>query len=196
MTLDHKRNSAAVPEKPVTRRAGALFKRHRRDVARRTDRMFAVLMTIQWATAIVMAMLIAPRTWDGSRSQVHPHVWTAILLGGILSSLPIALAVLRPGHALNRYVIAVAQMLWSSLLIHLSGGRIETHFHIFGSLAFLAFYRDWRVLVPATLVVAADHFLRGIFWPESVYGVAWASSWRSVEHAVWVVFEDVVLMTA
>jgi len=100
------------------------------------------------------------------------------------------------GTKLTRHIIAAAQMLTSALLIHLCGGRIETHFHIFGSLAFLAFYRDWRVLVPATLVVAADHFLRGIFWPESVYGVAWASSWRSVEHAVWVVFEDVVLMTA
>jgi hypothetical protein len=58
-----------------------------------------------------------------------------------------------------------------ALLIHLTGGRIETHFHIFGSLAFLSFYRDWRVLVPATIVVVADHFFRGVFWPESVYGV-------------------------
>ena len=46
-------------------------------------------------------------------------------------------------------------MLMGALLIHLTGGRIETHFHVFGSLAFLAFYRDWRVLVPATVVVAA-----------------------------------------
>ena len=37
-------------------------------------------------------------------------------------------------------------MLMSALLIHLTGGRIETHFHVFGSLAILAFYRDWRVL--------------------------------------------------
>jgi hypothetical protein len=28
---------------------------------------------------------------------------------------------------------------------------------VFGSLAFLAFYRDWRVLVTASAVVAADH---------------------------------------
>jgi len=35
----------------------------------------------------------------------------------------------------------------SALLIHLSGGRIETHFHVFGSLAFLAFYLDWPVLI-------------------------------------------------
>jgi len=79
-------------------------------------------------------------------------------------------------------------------LIHLTGGRIETHFHIFGSLAFLAFYRDWRVLVPATVIVAGDHFFRGIYWPQSVYGVLAASPWRWVEHAFWVLFEDVFLV--
>ena len=63
-------------------------------------------------------------------------------------------------------MISVAQVLWSALLIHLTGGRIETHFHVFGSLAFIAFYRDWRVLVPATIVVAADHFLRGVYFPR------------------------------
>ena len=83
-----------------------------------------------------------------------------------------------------------------ALLIHLTGGRIETHFHVFGSLAFLAFYRDWRVLIPATVVVALDHMLRGMFWPESVYGVLVASEWRWVEHAAWVVFEDVFLVIA
>ena len=85
-------------------------------------------------------------------------------------------------------------MLTSALLIHLTGGRIETHFHVFGSLAFLAFYRDWRVLVPATIVVAGDHLIRGIFWPQSVYGVLAASQWRFLEHAGWVVFEDIVLV--
>ena len=85
-------------------------------------------------------------------------------------------------------------MLMSSLLIHLTGGRIETHFHVFGSLAFLAFYRDWRVLVSATIVVAADHALRGIYFPQSVFGILTASPWRWVEHAGWVVFEDVILV--
>ena len=87
-------------------------------------------------------------------------------------------------------------MLMGALLIHLTGGRIETHFHVFGSLAFLAFYRDWRVLVPATIVVALDHLLRGIFWPQSVYGVLVASQWRWLEHAAWVVFEDVFLVVS
>jgi PAS domain S-box-containing protein len=87
-------------------------------------------------------------------------------------------------------------MLMGALLIHLTGGRIETHFHVFGSLAFLSFYRDWRVLVPATIVVAADHILRGVFWPQSVYGVLTASEWRWLEHAGWVVFENTFLFIA
>ena len=84
--------------------------------------------------------------------------------------------------------------MFSSLLIHVSGGRIETHFHVFGSLAFLAFYRDWKVLVPATIAVAVDHFLRGAFWPQTVFGITTADPWRWIEHAAWVVFEDVFLV--
>ncbi len=79
--------------------------------------------------------------------------------------------------------------LMSALLIHLTGGRIETHFHVFGSLAILAFYRDWRVLISASAVVYVDHLLRGMLWPQSVYGVLAAPVWRSLEHAGWVIFE-------
>jgi len=85
-------------------------------------------------------------------------------------------------------------MLMSALLIHLTGGRIETHFHVFGSLAFLAYYRDWRVLIPATVVVAADHAVRGVYFPQSVFGILTASPWRWVEHAGWVIFEDIILV--
>jgi len=85
-------------------------------------------------------------------------------------------------------------MLYSALLIHLTGGRIETHFHVFGSLAILAFYRDWRVFVPATLVIVVDGLVRGMFWPESVFGVLAPAPWRAAEHAGWVLFEDVFLV--
>ncbi len=65
---------------------------------------------------------------------------------------------------------------------------------MFGSLAFLTVYRDWRVLITATLVVVADHVTRGLLWPDSVYGVANPEWWRVLEHAAWVVFEDVILV--
>jgi PAS domain S-box-containing protein len=175
-------------------RADQLMEEQRQALFRRTDRMFALLMVVQWVAGIAAAVWISPYTWTGTLHYTHPHVWAAVLLGGALSALPIGLALTRPGHTSTRYVIAVAQMLWSALLIHLSGGRIETHFHVFGSLAFLAAYRDWRVLIVAALVVAVDHFLRGVYWPQSVFGVLSAGPWRWGEHAAWVVFEDIVLI--
>jgi len=173
-----------------------IFDEHQGIVYRRTDRMFAVLMSLQWLAGVAAALWISPKAWEGSDSHTHPHVWAAVFLGAVISSLPIAFALLRPGHIATRYAVAVGQMLMGALLIHLTGGRIETHFHVFGSLAFLSFYRDWRVLVPATVVVAADHFLRGVFWPQSVYGVLAASEWRWLEHAGWVIFEVTFLVIA
>jgi len=85
-------------------------------------------------------------------------------------------------------VIAIGQMLGTALVIHLTGGRLESHFLVFGSLAFLAFYRDWRVLLTAITVIYLDHLLRGFYWPESVHGTSGASVWRAAEHAVWVAF--------
>nr|UXE46194.1 sensor histidine kinase RcsC [uncultured bacterium] len=160
----------------------------------RTDRMFAGLMMFQWIAGIVAALVISPRTWAGQYSSTHVHVWAAIFLGGAITLVPVTMALQYPGRALTRHVIAIGQALTSALLIHLTGGRIETHFHVFGSLAFLAFYRDWKVLISASAVVAIDHFARGMFWPQSVYGVAAIEPWRWVEHAGWVVFEDIFLL--
>jgi len=181
--------SKTVPHASTLLVAEKEFRDHQSIICRRTDRMFAALMVIQWLAGIGVAAWMSPRAWEGSSSHIHPHVWAAIFLGLSITVFPVLLAVFRPGATSTRYFVAIAQMLMGALLIHLTGGRIETHFHVFGSLAFLAFYRDWKVLIPATLVVAADHFLRGMFWPQSVYGVLSASNWRTFEHAGWVLFE-------
>jgi PAS domain S-box-containing protein len=175
-------------------RANQLFDEQRQDIYRNTDQLFAKLMLFQWLAAILMAFIISPRTWTGQSSAIHIHVWAAIFLGGAISLFPIWMTRVWPGAAITRHIIAVAQMLMSALLISVTGGRIETHFHVFGSLVILSFYRDWRVLIPATIVVGLDHFLRGVYWPYSVYGVLGASPWRSIEHAAWVVFEDIFLV--
>ena len=174
-------------------RTAVLFEESQNQIHRRADRLFSNLMVAQWLAGIAAALWISPKTWIGAASQTHGHVWAAIFLGGAIAGYPVYLAWKHPGRVLTRHVIAVAQMLTSALLIHLTGGRIETHFHIFGSLAFLAFYRDWRVLLTATVVVALDHMARGLLWPQSVFGVLTASPWRWLEHAGWVVFEDTFL---
>jgi PAS domain S-box-containing protein len=179
---------------PPGARALELFAEMQEAVSRHTDTIFARLMVCQWVAAVAAAVWISPRTWAGSHSQIHVHVFAAIFLGGLITALPVFMAMKYPGRVLTRHTVAVGQMLMSALLIHLTGGRIETHFHVFGSLAILAFYRDWRVLISASAVVYVDHVVRGLFWPQSVYGVMTAPIWRSLEHAGWVVFEVTFLL--
>ena len=178
----------------IAGRANALFSEMRSAIFRRTDKLFACLMVFQWLAGIVAALLLSPTAWAGEQSQPHIHVWAAIFLGGAITLVPIAMVLMLPGKTVTRHVIAIAQMLTSGLLIHLSGGRIETHFHYFGSLAFLAFYRDWHVLITASIVAAADHIVRGEYFPLSIYGVAAVEPWRWAEHIGWVVFEDFFLI--
>ena len=180
----------------TTSGAKQIFNQHHLTICRQTDRLFAYLMAVQWPACVLAAVIVSPRSWVGETSSISNNVWAAVFLGGCISVVPILLAVFFPGKPVTRYTIAVCQMLMSGLIVHISGGRVESHFHIFGSLAFLSFYRDWRVLVPATVVVALDHILRGLFWPQSIYGIASPDEWRWLEHAGWVIFEDTFLLIA
>ncbi len=177
-------------------RAQDLFSDHQQTIFKHTDRLFAGLIACEWLGAIAAACLLAPRVWGARYSGIHPHLYASLFLGGAIAIIPILLALIQPGRSVNRYVIATAQMMMSGLLIHLTGGHIETHFHLFGSLAVLSFYRDWKVFIPATAVVAADHIIRGIYFPQSVYGVSSPSQWRWMETVAWVVFEDAFLIAS
>ncbi len=182
------------PIDTLTQRGNELFEQDRQRSLRKTDRLFVCLMLVQWAVALAFALILSPYRWSGQSNELYIHIWAAIFVGGAVTLFPIFMTYAFPGAAVTRNVIAIAQMLMSTLLINLTGGRIETQFHVFGSLVILSFYRDWRILIPATLVVGLDYFLREIYWPSSVYGVLAASPWRSVAQAAWVVFADVFLV--
>ena len=186
-------SKSLVANSPLAER---IYKQERLSVCQQTDRMFGWLMIMQWLASILVAVVVSPYTWAGRDAFIHPHIFFVTVFGSVITVFPVYLAFRHAGEPVTRFVMAVCQMLYSGMLIHLTGGRIETHFHIFGSLAFLSFYRDWRVLAVASLVTLFDHALRGIYIPESIYGVALASPWRSVEHIWWVLFEDVFLISA
>ncbi|MBY0470252.1 GHKL domain-containing protein [bacterium] len=175
-------------------RVEKVYKERFRAIASTIDPLFGYLLLFQWFVGVLFALTISPLTWEGDVGKVHLHVYTAVFLGGALALYPAFLVFSNPGAPLNRMVISFAQILFSVLFIHLTGGRIETHFHIFGSLAFLAFYKDWRPLAIATIITTLDHLVRGFYWPQSVYGVLSSSPWRAFEHAGWVLFEDMILL--
>ncbi|QSQ20871.1 two-component sensor histidine kinase [Pyxidicoccus parkwayensis] len=175
----------STPRMALRERAALLLREYLDRVHSRTDRLLAWLTLVQWGLALAMAAFWSPRS---------TLLGMALPLGALLSVVPLVLARVFPGATATRHAMAVSQALWSALLIHLSDGRIETHFHIFASLALLSLYRDPRVLLSATATLLADHAVRGALWPESVYGVAHPESWRFLEHALWIGVFDVVLI--
>ncbi|GAA4428258.1 methyl-accepting chemotaxis protein [Bremerella cremea] len=167
-----------------------------REVAadQRTNRLFANLMLLQAAIALALAIFLTPRTWAGHESSIHNHVWGSAILAILLGVLPAYLGYYRSRDRMTRYVMAISQAAFSALFIHISGGRTEVHFHVFASLAFLSLYRDPLVLLAATGFTAADHLLRAVFWPYSIFGLSDPAVVLALEHAAWVVIEDAVLL--
>ena len=173
--------------------AEALFRQHLDETHRQTNHFFEKVMLLQWLACIVLALMMSVQTWVGDSRHENFAMWAALLLGGAITVVPVWMIRVRPGATATRFVVATAQMLMSGLLIGLTAGRTETHFHIFGSLVLLSFYRDWRVLIPATIVVALDHFVRGAFWPATIFGSSNPGIWHSFEHVGWVIFENIFL---
>ncbi len=171
-----------------------LFHEHQDRIHRNTDRLLAALMFFQWSGLILAARWVSPETWIGGTNYVRQNFWWSLLAGAAITAAVVCLALLRGGSVTTRHVIAICQMLMTGLLIHVFGGHIETHFYVFGSLAFLAFYRDWKVLVSATLITGMDHIIRGTLWPQSIFGEVDGSAWRWVEHVGLLLFADVFLI--
>jgi signal transduction histidine kinase len=166
-----------------------IYLNHLRRNREQADGLFIWLLATQWIVSIIIAIFLTPYSF-------HPHVITTVFLGGCLSLFPIYQLFRYPGRVVNGYIVTIAQMAYSIILIHITGGRIETHFHIFGSLAFLSFYREPRLIILATVITTIDHLGRGAFFPMSIYGANSASIWRAFEHIGWIVFEDVFLFIA
>jgi len=155
------------------------------------DKFFTFLMIGQWLLGMVLAYAVTPKTYLGAQGQ--SFVWMAVLCGGVLACVPVLLHFLKPGSEFNRYVNVVSQSLFSILFIHLTGGRVETHFHVFASLALFAFYADNRLMILGTIIAVVDHMVRGIWFPESIFGAVDVSDLRWVEHVGWLTFEAVIL---
>lgn len=175
-------------------RADVLFWKSFNQNAVETGRILQWLFLAQWLFVVLLAVFVTPRTWIGATPQVQIHQIVAVVMGGLLAAGPWWLIRAAPSQPTTRYIAAVSQLLFSVVIIHITGGRIESHFHIFGSLAILSFYRDWKVIAVATAVTAVDHIVRGLFLPQSIYGLADLQLFRSWEHVGWIVVESAFLV--
>jgi diguanylate cyclase (GGDEF)-like protein/PAS domain S-box-containing protein len=91
------------------------------------------------------------------------------------------LAALMPASRRLRSIIASVGLITSSaILVHLSGGYIEFHFHFFVMVAVIALYQDWTPFLLTIGYVVVHHGVMGVLDPTSVYNHpdAWANPWK------------------
>ena len=74
---------------------------------------------------------------------------------------------------------SVGLMTASAVLVHLSGGMIEAHFHFFVMVGVIVLYQDWRPFLVAIAFVVLHHGVIGVLSPEDVYNHrgAWDHPW-------------------
>jgi methyl-accepting chemotaxis protein len=154
-------------------------------VRRDADRLLSLLLLLHFPPALGLAAF-------------HGTWLTAILVGGTISGGAWLLATRAPGAFITRSFIAVGLMAYSALMISETHGMIEMHFHIFGALAFLLVYRDWRVLIVGAAAVAVHHLSFELLQTAGagvyVMPVEHLSLAMVVLHAAFVIFEVGVLV--
>src|SRR5579863_2557161 len=72
---------------------------------RRSDVLFTGLLAGQWAGAVAAARWLSPVIRAGHSGQFRFDIWAAVLLGGCITTLPVAVAWFRAGNAAARHAV-------------------------------------------------------------------------------------------
>ncbi|GEM_PF-6456048 len=162
---------------------------------RHLDFFFAGFLIYEWVLAFAVTVWISRNADIPLTADMRHHYDLTLVFGAFLAVIPAICVALRPGRRLTRCVIAATQILFSGLLIHLTGFRIGVHFHICASLLFLLFYWDAWVMAVAAGAGIVDQIVRGL--PGlSTYLFTPDSRWHTVEHAGWVIFGALFVLDA
>ena len=131
------------------------------------------LVGLTWFHAVIIALVgpVLGYSWELSFEALFRNGTVAHTLGeGLIVAFFAALAAWRKtGRTFRATTVGFGLMSSSAILVHLSGGYIELHFHFFVMLVFMALYQDWVPYGLAVLYVAVHHGVVGVLWPTEVY---------------------------
>jgi len=145
---------------------------------------FRLLVALTWAHAAMIALVgpLLGRRWDLSLGALLDDTTAlhTIAEGGIVALFALLAGWQRAGRTVRTTAVGFGLMSSSAILVHLSGGYIEMHFHFFVMLVFLALCQDWIPYLLAVAFVTVHHGLVGVLWPEGVYNhpAAFNAPWR------------------
>ncbi len=102
----------------------------------------------------------------------------------LFEALPVLLAIILAGsrqlkRTVRASVAALGLMVCSGVIVHLSGGLIEAHFHFFVMIPVVALYEAWLPFALGVAYVLLHHGMMGTLDPRSVYNTpgAWERPW-------------------
>jgi len=137
------------------------------------QKRYSFLLGLTWLHAVVIAFIgpVLGYSWEISigalfRDGTALHT---VFEGAIVALFAALGSIRRMGRSLQAAAVAVGLMSASAILVHLSGGYIEVHFHFFVMLAFLALLQDWISYILAIAYVGIHHGLVGAVSPEEVF---------------------------
>jgi PAS domain S-box-containing protein len=119
----------------------------------------------------------------------------AVVEGGVVAAAALLASWPRGGRRFRAVSASVGLLTSSGILVHLSGGYIEMHFHFFVMVPLMALYQDWVPFLAAIMYVVLHHGTVGVLDPGQVYNhpAAWAAPWKwAAIHGVFVLGTSVV----
>jgi len=161
------------------------------------------LVGLTWFHAFLIAGVgpIAGYRWEWSAQALFEDgtVLHTLLEGVVVGIFAFVGSRAALSRTLRASAISFGLISSSAILVHLSGGYIELHFHFFVMLVFLALYQDWVPYLLAVAYVAIHHGLVGTLWPNDVYNHAAAINapwtWGGI-HAFFILFQCIGSMIA
>ena len=100
------------------------------------------------------------------RGQSLLHSVTEVAL---VAMFPAAAEVLHHQRRVATVVASLGLLTCSAVLVHLSGGVIEAHFHYFVIVGVVTLYQDWLPFLIAVTYVVVQHGVAGVVAPDSVF---------------------------
>ena len=112
----------------------------------------------------------------------------------VISLLTITGLWYNPNSSKNKYYVAGSQFFYYVFLGLSTQGNISSQYFIFGALAFISIYKDIKLILTVTGLIALDHVLRIYFFSNSFYGLVPNFSFQKLDFLLWIGFENIFLM--
>ncbi|GGF59617.1 methyl-accepting chemotaxis protein [Alteromonas lipolytica] len=107
-------------------------------------KIFRAILIVQLIVSIVIGLITG-------------ELLIAFWLGLPIILLPLYLSFTNPESEISGHAMGIGTQLMTALHIHQAFGLIEMHFEIFALLAILAYFRNWKIIASATVVIAVHH---------------------------------------